>query len=284
MIHLLYNPIASSGKCEERAREYFRRHPQEDVCFYTDITSIEHAYEFIMARPAEESIVIAGGDGTLNHLINDIAGREVTRQIRFLSCGTGNDFLRDLGHAGEEGLFELNPWIEHLPRLIVNGKTYRFLNGAGFGIDGYVCQELEKQKKAGKKKIDFAPIAFKALAYAYKPCTATVTVDGETQVLEKMWLAPTMKGRYFGGGFKIAPHQDRNAEDRHVTLLVAHGITRPATLILLLKAKKGGHLSDKKHVHELSGHRIRVRFDEPTPFQIDGEVLEGVKEYEVIAG
>ena len=76
--------------------------------------------------------------------------------------------------------------------MTVNGKQYRFLNGIGYGIDGYCCQVGDEQREKSTKPVNYTAIAIKGLLFHYKPTNAVVTVDGETHNYRKVWLAPTM--------------------------------------------------------------------------------------------
>lgn len=59
----------------------------------------------------------------------------------------------------------------------------------------------------------------------YKSTTATVTVDDNKPVtIKKAWLAPTMKGKYYGGGMKVTPFQDRNSSDKKFLVWLCMGI------------------------------------------------------------
>lgn len=60
-------------------------------------------------------------------------------------------------------------------------------------------------------------------------------MDGETRHYDKVWLAPTMFGKYYGGGMKVAPEQDRNNPQHTVTNVVIHGTGRLKTLIRFTK-------------------------------------------------
>ena len=64
-------------------------------------------------------------------------------------------------------------------------------------------------KAAGKTDINYAGIAIKGLLFKYKPRNAVVTVDGVTKTYKKVWLSPTMQGRYYGGGMIPTPNQGR---------------------------------------------------------------------------
>ncbi len=52
-------------------------------------------------------------------------------------------------------------------------------------------------------------IAIKGLLFHYRPTNAVITVDGVTHTYKKVWLVPTMNGRYYGGG--MMPPRTRTA-------------------------------------------------------------------------
>ena len=55
-------------------------------------------------------------------------------------------------------------WIT-IPEVTVEGKTYRFINGIGFGIDGYCCEEGDSQRAKSDKKINYTVIARKMTVF-----------------------------------------------------------------------------------------------------------------------
>ena len=48
---------------------------------------------------------------------------------------------------------EISSYIKKLPICEINGKRYRFINGVGFGIDGYCCEMGDEFKKKSKRKV-----------------------------------------------------------------------------------------------------------------------------------
>ncbi|MBQ1839650.1 MAG: diacylglycerol kinase family protein, partial [Ruminococcus sp.] len=130
------------------------------------------------------------------------------------------------------------------------------------------------------KPINYTSIAIKGMLFYFKPANATVTVDGKSFTFKKAWLAPTMKGRYYGGGMMAAPHQNRLDPEHKVTCMVMNGAGKLHTLIDFPSIFKGEHVK-KKIVHVMKGSHIKVSFDRPTSLQIDGETILNVTEYEV---
>jgi diacylglycerol kinase family enzyme len=135
-------------------------------------------------------------------------------------------------------------------------------------------QELAEKKGRG---IDYTGVAVRGLLGGFKRVNATVTVDGVTKRYKKVWLAPALNGRYFGGGMMIAPDQDRNSE--LLTSVVFYGAGFLRTLTIFPKIFTGGHLKYKKYITVLTGKKITVTFDEPRDLNLDGEVIPNVTTY-----
>lgn len=107
--------------------------------------------------------------------------------------------------------------------------------------------------------------------------------SGNGKSLGKVWLAPTMNGRFYGGGMMPTPGQDRLDESRQVSALVMFGSGKLKTLAVFPSIFRGEHIRHTDMVQVLTGHDITVKFDRPTPIQIDGETISGVTEYHVTA-
>jgi diacylglycerol kinase family enzyme len=122
------------------------------------------------------------------------------------------------------------------------------------------------------------------LLFHYKPTTATVIVDGKEYTYKKVWIAPTMKGRFYGGGMMPCPAQDRLSDDGNVSVMIFHDTGKISTLMIFPSLFKGEHIKHTKHVTVHTGKNITVRFDSPRPAQIDGETVTGVTEYTAEAG
>ena len=215
---ILYNPLSSTGKGENRAHKLDQILKGYSV-EYRSLLDIPDKRAFLRELDPHVTPVITGGDGTLSFFVNELGGENPTRDIYYFPAGTGNDFLNDLNKTGDTEPFLLNPYITDLPVIRFNGETHTFINGVGYGIDGYVCEEGDRIRKKTGKPINYTAAAVKGLLYAYKRTKATVTVDGETMEFENVWMTPTMLGRFFGGGMMCAPGQDRLNPDGTVSLL-----------------------------------------------------------------
>ena len=141
---ILYNPKSNNkqGKTGAQAVETLIKGNEYE---YIDWLSITDRKTFFDALDADEKVILCGGDGTLNHFINDVDTDALKNEIFLYPTGTGNDFVKSIGkNAGE--LIPINEYLRGLPIVTVNGNDYRFINGVGFGIDGYCCEPLSPSR------------------------------------------------------------------------------------------------------------------------------------------
>ncbi len=278
---ILYNPYSNNKRGLETAKEAETCLTGETV--YEDITKIEDITAYIAGISPEDKLILVGGDGTINHLANDLQGAVPEKEILYYAAGTGNDFRADLAPAADEKFISLNKYLSNLPKVTINGKTSYFINGIGYGIDGYCCEEGDKQRAASDKEVNYAGIAIKGLLFHFKPRNATITVDGVEKSYKHVWLAPTMKGRFYGGGMMVAPVQNRLNEDNSVSVVVMYGSGKLKTLMVFPGIFKGEHVKHTEMVEVMTGHKVTVKFDKPCALQIDGETVLNVSEYTVNA-
>lgn len=273
--YVFFNPIAGNG-----AKVKMLEGIISDKLVFYDITQVENYSEIVCSMAEDDYIIICGGDGTLNCFINTPGVADIKNDILYFPCGSGNDFAFDLGYKTGDAPFSVKEYIKNLPIVTVNGKTYRFFNAVGYGIDGYCCEEGERLRKQGKGKINYTSIAIKGLLYDYKPTGARVIVDGKIHTYKKVWLAPAMYGRYYGGGMMPAPEQ-RRGEDK-LSITVVHDTGKLKTLMIFPSIFKGELVKYRKKVDVFEGRNITVEFDRPTALQIDGETIKNVTSYTAV--
>ena len=278
MNYILYNPISGCGKSEENARKI---ELEKSECVLVNITSIESYEEFFKSKSPSDEITVCGGDGTLNRFINGVSDIAFENRIFYYPSGTGNDFYADIAESHSDMPVDITEYIKKLPTVTVNGKKYKFINGIGFGIDGYCCEVGDKVREKGKAA-NYTAIAIKGLLFKFKPRNARITVDGVTREYKKVWIAPTMFGRRYGGGMIPTPNQSRSANPEKLSLMLFHGSGKLKTLMIFPSIFKGEHVKHTECVEVIEGRNITVEFDRPTPLQIDGETILGVTEYTAI--
>ena len=271
--YVIYNPLAGNGKAQEDA-QLLQMLLDEELEYY-DMTRITNYGAFISGMEKEDYLVIVGGDGTLNRFVNDTDGLEITHEILYFPTGTGNDFAKDVGMG--ENPHSITAYLKDLPSVEIKGKRYRFINGVGFGIDGYCCEVGDELRKIPGKKVNYTGIAIKGLLFHFAPRNAKVIVDGKEYAYKKVWIAPTMHGRFYGGGMIPTPQQDRSSG--RLSIMLFHGAGRIRTLCVFPSIFKGEHIKHENMVAVHTGKEVTVEFDRPTPLQIDGETILDVTKY-----
>lgn len=277
MRYVLFNPLSTTCLQPEVLEKKIKEKDPSKELKILDVTKL-NAKDFVLNLKANDDIVLSGGDGTLNHMINRYDFKNFNNDIYLYKSGNGNDFIRDINELKDDFVL-LNKYLKNLPTVTINNETYTYINGVGFGIDGQVCVVTDKMKKEGKTNINYTSVSIKLVLTSYRSTKATVIVDGKEYHFKHVWLASSMNGKYYGGGMKVAPNQDRLSDV--VTVCVWHDLLRLPALMLFPKIFTGEHVKKSKKVAILTGKNIKVIFEKPTGLQIDGESFENVTSYEV---
>ncbi|MCQ2513350.1 MAG: diacylglycerol kinase family protein [Lachnospiraceae bacterium] len=276
--YILFNPYSSNSTGESEAKK---------VLFYLSgasyefvkMTEVADYADFFKTCNGDDKIIVCGGDGTFNHFVNDCHGVFPDNEIYLYPGGSGNDFLNDINMKAPCAPVKVNEYLKNLPQAEVNGKNYFFINNIGFGIDGLVCYDAEELKTRKKTaKTNYTPIALQAILFKYKPGNAKVCVDGKNYEFERVWMAPTMNGRFFGGGMMVAPMQNRLNEEHSMTLMLFHNANRFQMATSFPAVFSGKHVSNPKCFFFFF-HDITVEFDAPNFIEIDGEPIINVVKY-----
>ena len=198
----------------------------------------------------EHTLVVLGGDGTVNEVINGIEDpSKVT--FGYIPIGSSNDFARGMG-LETDPLKALDIILKpkkitelDLGELINCGSSRRFAVSAGIGFDAAVCHEVCVSKwkvllnRIGLGKLSYAVVALDRLK---KDRTVQMKVrlsDGTEQTFEKAYFAAFMNLPCEGGGFKFCPQA--SPSDGRLDMIVVNGIPVLKILFLLPLALAGRH-------------------------------------------
>lgn len=277
MIYILYNPVSGDRHTKEKTEilQLIKNYDAESI----NLTELDKLDDLLLPMTEDDTIILCGGDGTINRFVNNTKNIDIKADILYYPAGTGNDFARDISNENTDAPFSIKHFLKDLPTVEVKGKTYHFLNNVGFGIDGYCCERGDIEKAKSDKPVNYTSIAIKGLLFHFKPRNAIITIDGVTTKYRRVWLAPTMKGRFYGGGMMATPNQDRNSPDKSLSIMLYHNAGKIRALMIFPKIFSGEHIKYSKIVTVKSGHEISVTFDRPTPLQIDGETILDVTTY-----
>lgn len=235
----------------------------------------------ITADGKEHTVVILGGDGTVNEVLNGIEKLDKVT-LGYIPIGSSNDFARYFGHPydSERALnVILNPKeyaMMNVGLLTYWGgeRTRRFAVSTGFGFDAGICHyAVVSRLKKFLNKIHLGKLTYVGIALAQmlalRPGRMTVYLDdGKPVSYEQVYFATAMNHPYEGGGFKFCPKAD--PEDDWMNVTVIAGIPKLKVLLLLPTAYKGWH-TVFRGVYTYVCKKAAFESERPLPVHTDGE-------------
>jgi YegS/Rv2252/BmrU family lipid kinase len=232
-----------------------------------------------LARQAADAgadlLVVVGGDGTVNEVVNGIAGRAEV-ELAIVPRGTGWDFVRT---------YRIPRRLEDAADVALRGRTrtidlgrarYRswdgsegeslFANIASAGMSGAIAKRANETSKAlgGKASYLWATLA---VFSRWHNDEVRVRVDGAER-RARMHDVVVANGRYFGGGMEICPGAE--PDDGLFDVLLIGDLTKRDLLLTLPKTYRGKHLPHPK-AEVLRGAVVEVETPAPLPVELDGE-------------
>ncbi len=234
MVHIL-NPLAGHGLAKK-----VKKHMKETDEVYSDPSS-EKTSKFIeeaCRNSKHDCVSVYGGDGTVYKAVNALmnSGCASNMKLKIVPYGSGNDFVKSLDDKKGDFLIDVMEY---------NGKYAA--NVINMGFDCAVVKRAVKLKKI--------PIVSGKMAYIFgvigefvkkKPFHGKITLtynDGTTEEIEDDFLlAAVANGRWYGGGFQVAPAA--KIDDGILDVVIVKNIKRTKFLGMVGDFKKGKHLSD----------------------------------------
>jgi YegS/Rv2252/BmrU family lipid kinase len=233
-------------------------------------------------------VVAVGGDGTLNEVVNGIAGRDA--ELATIPLGTGMDFVRTYGIPTR---FDdaVRTALEGATRTIDAGRvSYRtwagdeaermFANVGSVGMSGAVAQRANGMSKALGGKATFF-YALTRVFLEWENTEVTVRLD-DAERRGRMHDVIVANGRWHGGGMKLAP--DAEPDDGLFEIVLIGDVGKVDFLTTAPKIYKGAHVRHPK-VEVLRSRRVEVDAPETLPIELDGEQVGTTRVvFEVVPG
>lgn len=286
MFQLILNPAAGKGRAGralETTRTFLRERGVEHALHLTEGPG--HATELAASAPAGTVVVALGGDGTVHEVAKGLlrggSAADATRgrTLGVVPLGSGNDFAFSLGLRPTDLNMALLRLVSGRTRMVdvamANGEP--FLNSLGSGFDADVAVRVAASPRFLPGVAGYLYAVFASLAvHACPHCR--VVVDGELVHEGPTLLAGVQNGPRTGGGFMFAPTAE--PDDGLLDVLVARGITRWETVLLLPRVLRGTHLGHPA-IGAWRGREVTVSWQEARPCHVDGEQLPTAPEYTV---
>jgi len=259
----IVNPVAGKGKSLQLAKNI------EIVCSDKKLDYIIHytkapkdATDIVASYKSETGIIYSvGGDGTLSEIVNGIVGSN--NKLGVIPAGSGNDFYRTIKDFDEDKTIDIGK---------VN-DTY-FINFLSFGMDANIgnrANSLKEKRYIPKSQIYNASIIHTLFNFKYNKIRFNL---GNEQMEDEYTIVTICNGRYYGGGYNIAP--SALLDDNMFDIYFVDKISKFSIIKLVPKLKKGTH-EGHPAIHKSQTKNIIIEADEKIVANLDGEIIVGSK-------
>jgi len=218
---------------------------------FHETTHQNHAIELAknIVNNNTDVLLIAGGDGSLNEVINGCMQGDKTNlekiSILVLPFGTGNDFAKNLNIT--KNINELENIIQSNKTIAVDVGNIEFVNSedkisnryfiniTDVGIGGFVAKKLTSASSLFGANIKYHSSILKSF-FSYKPIDVNLQSDNFSYKGKILSLCMA-NGRYFASGMCIAPNAD--ISDGKIELVVMKNVSIIDYIKNLSKVKNG---------------------------------------------
>jgi diacylglycerol kinase (ATP) len=145
----IFNPAADKGRAAAKAESIRRSLATLGSASFEMTRFAGHAADIARAAAGDGATLIAcGGDGTLNEVVNAVAGRAV--KIGILPVGSANDFLKSFAPASKSHEERIAGFARAKSRKIdlgrvdfSGGESRHFVNSIGIGLTGQIASTVK---------------------------------------------------------------------------------------------------------------------------------------------
>lgn len=252
----IINPASGKTDYDKIKENIIKTLENEEYEIY-ETKAPKEATEIASRFKNEENTIVysVGGDGTLNEVVNGIA--EGKCKLGIIPTGSGNDFYRTLKEAQTENV--------RLDLGKVNGRY--FINIASVGMDAETCNNANKIKS----KIKLHSSYYLALIHTFltfKSKSLKLKIDKNVYAGDYI-IAAICNGKYYGGGFKIAPVA--SFDDNQFDIYLVSKASKFKLIKILASLLKSEH-EKYNEVRKYTGKNITITSENNLIVNIDGEI------------
>lgn len=297
MHYFIVNPSAKAGKSKitwDAIKKKLDESQVVFVCYETrkDYTATQIAREITTDIVEPIIIVIVGGDGTINEVINGIENFALVT-IAVIPSGSGNDFVRDLPVKKKpldliDSILEPKHYMSLDIGILKNEERQierKFAVSCGVGYDAEVIERIENsnlKEKLNKWHMGKSVYVIEGIKQilANKPFRARIFVDGQKKELSTINFISIHNHKYEGAGFKFAPNA--NVSDGLFDICIIRSATKLQFVYLLFCSITGKHIH-KKGALMLTGKNVTIEAEKnrKNVVHTDGELIGDLVTFQV---
>ncbi|NPV55725.1 MAG: diacylglycerol kinase family lipid kinase [Anaerolineae bacterium] len=280
---VIVNPVSGNGAGKRLLPAITEKLNGIDLDYDLEVTMKPgHAKDlaFTAIKNGYQKIIAAGGDGTVNEVINGMMlagnGNNANVPLAVICIGRGNDFSYGVGIPTNwlNGIEVIKTGRQQMIDLAyLKGGDFpggRYVgNGIGIGFDA-VVSFVAARNKILTGFSSYAWAALKTIYLYYQAPSLKIELDDETILLSGLMVS-IMNGRRMGGGFHMAP--DSQPDDGLFDLCIVNEIPKGHMIPLIMRFMRGiqgGH----KAVQFKRSKSVKVTAIKGTiPAHADGEAI-----------
>lgn len=220
----------------------------------------------------EKIVIICGGDGSLNELVNVAYGKNMT--LGLIPTGTGNDFAKNFDYSN----FTLNNLLNFRTKKIdlIKVNDFYSINVTSLGFDTQVLNRaytyLEENPKLGKRAYAKAVLnSLNKITSENLEIKLKLRDGSNFEIKEEYLISALCNGGFYGSGFNPAPEAE--IDDGVLNLLLASKIPFIKFLPMIKKYKEGRH-KDSKYIREILVTAGTIKSKDKFIANADGEIFE----------
>ncbi|MGQ9561551.1 MAG: diacylglycerol/lipid kinase family protein [Candidatus Oleimicrobiaceae bacterium] len=279
--HVIVNPMAANGKAGRLWPAFAEMLGQVlEGDFEVHFTQwAGHAVDLAREAAAQgcELVVAAGGDGTVNEVVNGLADVLPQTKLAIVSLGTGKDLAKTLGIPTDP---------QQAVQVLTNGAVRRidlgrasfvdrggrqvqrlFVNVGDVGFSGAVVQRVNRSSKAWGGFLSYlGGLVTTLLTYSNK--LVHITIDGGLDEIAVVNAVVVANGQYFGGGMWVAPMAQ--IDDGLFEVAVIGDVGKLEVIGNVPKLYRGTLASHPK-VRYFRGKKVTVTSGDDVLLDLDGE-------------
>lgn len=218
-------------------------------------------------------LIVIGGDGTINEVINNYHGKEII----YLAYGSGNDLARSIEFKKDieiSRLLESKRFIEYDVGVVNDRK---FCSGFDIGFNADIIKRVngsKLKKYLGKYIYLLQGVIGILMLKKYK---AKISWDSGEITTDKLYLLNAMIQPYEGGGIKFAPNATGQDGKLHIMIMENMSLVTFVYNYLCLLLKKHNKM---RKVKQITTDRLAIKTNQKY-FQIDGELINNTEQLNV---
>ena len=220
-----------------------------------------------------DELIVIGGDGTINEVINNYHGKEII----YLAYGSGNDLARSIEFKKDieiSRLLESKRFIEYDVGVVNDRK---FCSGFDIGFNADIIKRAngsKLKKYLGKYIYLLQGVIGILMLKKYK---AKISWDSGEITTDKLYLLNAMIQPYEGGGIKFAPNATGQDGKLHIMIMENMSLATFVYNYLCLLLKKHNKM---RKVKQITTDRLAIKTNQRY-FQIDGELINNTEQLNV---